>query len=72
MSEKIIYKEGYKLQKSLQICSNDIDTSNARSHKHMCGVFTNDVIILGEEGLEKMTQDDGGESVGLKMTSICI
>ena len=30
--------------------------------------MTNDVIILGGRGLEKMTQDDGGGGVGLKIT----
>ena len=36
------------------------------------GVFTNDVIILGGGGLEKMTLDEGGGrgDVGLKMTSL--
>ena len=34
------------------------------------GAFTNDVIILGGGVLEKMTKDDGGGGVGLKMTSL--
>ena len=57
-----------KLSKSLRL--------TIKTHMTACvdrttnrGAFTNDVIILGGGGLEKMTKDDGGGGVGLKMTS---
>ena len=35
------------------------------SYKCLQGAFTNEVIILGGGGLEKMAQDDGGREEGV-------